>query len=118
MCLSGACVEGPGGRLDVRRECLNQIGLGANLLLRVAYTKCFIEDRVKLNLTPPPVVVVLARLPAKEEPTVVDLAFCADNGDAGALRDTKPSLLFIRKLVPLVDRKLQEHHTDLACRLF
>src|SRR5262249_28402574 len=76
--------------LDVGTEGLDQVCLRTHLLLRVRDSEGLVQDWIELDLTTPPVVVVLAMLNPHEEPAVVDLATGADDrysrpvGDANA----------------------------------
>jgi hypothetical protein len=78
-------VQSSGRGLKVQRQRLYQVSLRAHLLFRVRDAKSLVQDMIKVDLAPPPVVIVLAMLTTHEEPTVVDLATGSHDRNAGAL---------------------------------
>jgi hypothetical protein len=66
-----------------------------NTLFCVRQAKQFVEHWLKLNFTPPPIVIVLSAFSAHEKPSVIDLAAGAHNRHAAAFADPHTCLFFV-----------------------
>src|SRR2546425_3574073 len=108
MRLPRAVVQRSRRGLKVRRQGLDQVGLGADLLLRVRDAESLVQNRIELHFAPPPVIVVLAVLTPHEEPSIVDLTAGSYDRDAGALGHPNSSLFVVREHMPLVHRKFRK----------
>src|SRR5687768_12091540 len=71
-----------------------------------------VQNRVKPDLAPPPVIIVFAALTAHEEPPAIDLAPSAHNGDGRAGSDSHGPLLFDRQPMPTVYRKFAKSNRN------
>src|SRR5262249_33799445 len=112
--LPGTSIQGVGGALDVGREDVQQVLLGADLLLRVRYPECLVEHWIELDLASEPVVVVLPALVPHEEPAVIHLATAAHYGDPRSLRDVPRGLRLVGHAVPEMNREFGESDIDPA----
>ncbi len=65
--------------------------------------KGFVEDGIEANVSPPPVIVILAALAVEEEPAVIDLPSGPDDRHTGTVDDSELPLFLVGQVVPLVD---------------
>src|SRR5262245_15485287 len=98
--------------LDIRGQDALELGDRIDRLFAVCDPEVLVEFWLEGDFTPPPVVIVLLALSTHEVPAIGHLPISSDHGHARSLGDAEPSLLLHGKLMPSVDRKFDESHSD------